>query len=204
VPRVYIEGALKKDQIGVVTGLAWTAVGGDIMFIEALRTRGKGKLVLTGQLGEVMQESAQAAFSFAKARALELGINPDDFETYDLHIHLPEGAIPKDGPSAGITMATAMVSVLARRPVRKDVAMTGEITLRGNVLPIGGVKEKLLAARRARVKRVILPETNRRDLEDLPQEVRDDLKFIFVDNVTQVFSEALLEPRPQARAARKG
>jgi len=204
VPRVYIEGALKKDQIGVVTGLAWTAVGGDIMFIEALRTRGKGKLVLTGQLGEVMQESAQAAFSFAKARALELAINPDDFETYDLHIHLPEGAIPKDGPSAGITMATAMVSVLARRPVRKDVAMTGEITLRGNVLPIGGVKEKLLAARRARVKRVILPESNRRDLEDLPQEVRDDLKFIFVDNVTQVFSEALLEPRPQARAARKG
>jgi ATP-dependent Lon protease len=204
VPKVYIEGALKKDQIGVVTGLAWTAVGGDIMFIEALKTKGKGKLVLTGQIGEVMQESAQAAYSFAKARAGELNINSDDFEAYDIHIHLPEGAIPKDGPSAGITMAVAMVSVLAQRPVRKDVAMTGEITLRGNVLPIGGVKEKLLAARRARVKRVILPETNRRDLEDLPQEVRDDLKFIFVDNVRQVFSEALLEPRPQVRAARKG
>jgi ATP-dependent protease La len=203
VPRVYIEGALKKDQIGVVTGLAWTAVGGDIMFIEALRTKGKGKLALTGQLGEVMQESAQAAYSFAKARAIELNIDPQDFENYDIHIHLPEGAIPKDGPSAGITMAVAMVSVLAHRPVRKDVAMTGEITLRGNVLPIGGVKEKLLAARRARIKRVILPETNRRDLEDMPQEVKDDLKFIFVDSVLQVFDEALLAPRPQARAARQ-
>ena len=175
LPKVYIEGALKKDQIGVVTGLAWTAVGGDIMFIEALRTKGKGKLSLTGQLGEVMQESAHAAHSFAKSRALELGIDPDDFDIYDIHIHLPEGAIPKDGPSAGISMAAAMVSVLTRRPVRKDVAMTGEITLRGNVLPIGGVKEKLLAARRARIKRVILPETNRRDLEDLPKEVKDDL-----------------------------
>ena len=203
VPRVYIEGALKKDQIGVVTGLAWTAVGGDIMFIEALRTKGKGKLALTGQLGEVMQESAQAAYSFAKARAIELNIDPQDFENYDIHIHLPEGAIPKDGPSAGITMAVAMVSVLAHRPVRKDVAMTGEITLRGNVLPIGGVKEKLLAARRARIKRVILPETNRRDLEDMPQEVKDDLKFIFVDNVRQVFEEALLAPRPQAKSARQ-
>jgi ATP-dependent Lon protease len=201
VPKVYIEGALKKDQIGVVTGLAWTAVGGDIMFIEALRTKGKGKLSLTGQLGEVMQESAHAAYSFAKARAKELDIDPDDFENYDIHIHLPEGAIPKDGPSAGITMAVAMVSVLAQRPVRKDVAMTGEITLRGNVLPIGGVKEKLLAARRARVKRVILPETNRRDLEDLPKEVKDDLEFVFVENVRQVFETALNEPRSKARAA---
>jgi ATP-dependent Lon protease len=201
VPKVYIEGALKKDQIGVVTGLAWTAVGGDIMFIEALRTKGKGKLSLTGQIGEVMQESAQAAYSFAKARAKELDIDPEDFENYDIHIHLPEGAIPKDGPSAGITMAVAMVSVLAQRPVRKDVAMTGEITLRGNVLPIGGVKEKLLAARRARVKRVILPETNRRDLEDLPKEVKDDLEFVFVENVRQVFETALNESRSRARAA---
>ena len=204
VPHIYIEGALKKDQIGVVTGLAWTAVGGDIMFIEALRTKGKGKLSLTGQIGEVMQESAQAAYSYAKARGSELGIDPNDFENFDIHIHLPEGAIPKDGPSAGITMAVAMVSVLARRPVRKDVAMTGEITLRGNVLPIGGVKEKLLAARRARVKRVILPETNRRDLEDLPKEVRDDLQFVFVDNMLQVFDEALLDPRLKARAAKNG
>lgn len=193
-PKVFSEGALKKDQIGIVTGLAWTAVGGDILFIEALMTKGKGKLQLTGQLGEVMQESAQAAFSYAKSLAAELGIADETVENYDIHIHLPEGAIPKDGPSAGITMATAMVSVLARRPVRKDVAMTGEITLRGNVLPIGGVKEKLLAARRAKLKTVILPEPNRRDLEDMPQEVLDDLTFIFVENVRQVLDVALREP----------
>ncbi len=201
-PKIFSEGALKKDQIGIVTGLAWTAVGGDILFIEALKTKGKGKLQLTGQLGEVMQESAQAAFSFAKARSKELGIPDDVLENFDIHIHLPEGAIPKDGPSAGITMATALVSVLAQRPVRKDVAMTGEITLRGNVLPIGGVKEKLLAARRAKIKTVILPEPNRRDLEDLPREVLDDLTFIFVDNVRQVFDASLREsivPKPKAK-----
>ncbi len=190
-PKIFPEEALKKDQIGIVTGLAWTAVGGDILFIEAIKTRGKGKLVLTGQLGEVMQESAQAAFSFAKARAGELDIDEDIFEKYDIHVHIPEGAIPKDGPSAGITMATALVSVLSHRAVKKDVAMTGEITLRGNVLPIGGVKEKLLAARRAHIKTVILPEPNKRDLEDLPQEIRNDLNFIFVENVRQVFEEAL-------------
>jgi ATP-dependent Lon protease len=201
VPRVFNEGALKKDQIGTVTGLAWTAVGGDILFIEAIKTKGKGKLQLTGQLGEVMQESAQAAYSFAKARATEIGIDETMFENFDLHIHIPEGAIPKDGPSAGITMATAMVSVLSQRPVRKDVAMTGEITLRGNVLPIGGVKEKLLAARRAKLKTVILPEPNRRDLDDLPQEVMDDLNFVFVENVRQVFEAALLEPRTAGKAS---
>lgn len=195
VPRIFSEGALKKDQIGTVTGLAWTAVGGDILFIEALKTKGKGKLQLTGQLGDVMQESAHAAFSYAKARASELGIEESVLENFDIHIHLPEGAIPKDGPSAGITMATALVSVLSQRPVRKDVAMTGEITLRGNVLPVGGVKEKLLAARRAKIKTVILPAPNERDLEDLPQEVRSDLTFIFVDNVRQVFDAALREPK---------
>ena len=200
VPKIFTEGALKKDQIGTVTGLAWTAVGGDILFIEALKTKGKGKLQLTGQLGEVMQESAQAAFSYAKARSKELGIDEEILENFDIHIHLPEGAIPKDGPSAGITMATALVSVLSQRPVRKDVAMTGEITLRGNVLPVGGVKEKLLAARRAKIKTVILPEPNRRDLEDLPQEVRDDLTFIFVENVRQVFDVAL---RPSILPAEK-
>src|SRR5687767_726845 len=202
-PKIFNEGALKKDGIGTVTGLAWTAVGGDILFIEAIKTKGKGKLMLTGQLGDVMIESAQAAFSYAKARSKELGIDEEVLENFDIHIHLPEGAIPKDGPSAGITMATALVSVLAQRPVRKDVAMTGEITLRGNVLPIGGVKEKLLAARRAKIKTVILPEPNRRDLEDLPQEVRDDLKFVFVEHVRQVFAEALLEAKPVAKAARK-
>ncbi len=202
-PKIFPEEALKKDSIGTVTGLAWTAVGGDILFIEALKTRGKGKLKLTGQLGEVMQESAQAAYSYAKARATELGINEEDFENFDIHIHIPEGAIPKDGPSAGITLATAMVSVLSQRPVRKDVAMTGEITLRGNVLPIGGVKEKILAARRAHIKTVIIPAPNKRDLEDLPQEVIDDLTFIYVENVREVFREALRErivPNVKAKA----
>ncbi len=202
VPKIHNEGALKKDEIGTVTGLAWTAVGGDILFIEALKTKGKGKLQLTGQLGEVMQESAQAAYTYAKARAKDLGIDEEVLENHDIHIHLPEGAIPKDGPSAGVGMATAMVSVLAQRPVRKDVAMTGEITLRGNVLPIGGVKEKLLAARRAKLKTVILPAANERDLEDLPQEVRDDLKFIFVENVRQVFDAALREPKLTAEKAK--
>src|SRR5687767_949598 len=156
-PKIFPEEMLKKDQIGVATGLAWTPVGGDVLFIEALRVKGKGTLVLTGQLGDVMRESAQAAFSYAKSRAKELGIPEDDFEKYDLHIHIPEGAIPKDGPSAGITLATAMVSSLSQRPIRKDVAITGVIRLRGNVLPVGGVKEKVLAARRARVTKVILP-----------------------------------------------
>ena len=207
-PKIFPEEALKKNEIGVVTGLAWTAVGGDILFIEALKMRGKGNLVLTGQLGDVMQESARAAFSFAKSRAVELGINQDDFENFDIHIHIPEGAIPKDGPSAGITMATAMVSVLAQRAVRKDVAMTGEITLRGNVLPIGGLKEKVLAARRAKIKTIIIPEPNKRDLQDLSQEVLDDLKFIYVDHVRQVFQAALLEKeavidKPKTRSAKK-
>ena len=203
IPRIFNEGALKKDEIGTVTGLAWTAVGGDILFIEALKTKGKGKLQLTGQLGEVMQESAQAAFSYAKARAFELGIPPNILEEFDIHIHLPEGAIPKDGPSAGISMATALVSVLAQRPVRKDVAMTGEITLRGNVLPVGGVKEKLLAARRAKLKTVILPAPNERDLDDLPPEVREDLKFIFVNHVREVFAAALRPPVAVKRKAVK-
>ena len=190
-PKIIPDEVLKKDQIGVATGLAWTAVGGDVLFIEALRMKGKGNLVLTGQLGDVMRESAQAAYSYAKARAKELDIAEEDFNNYDLHIHIPEGAIPKDGPSAGITLATAMVSALSTRPVRKDVAMTGEITLRGNVLPIGGVKEKVLAARRARVTTIILPTQNRRDLEEVPKEPFKDIRFVFVDNMRQVFREAL-------------
>src|SRR3954468_14272181 len=177
-PKVIPEEVLKKDQVGVATGLAWTAVGGDVLFIEALKMKGKGNLVLTGQLGEVMRESAQAAYSYAKSRAKELDIAEDDFNNYDLHIHIPEGAIPKDGPSAGITLATAMVSALSARAVRKDVAMTGEITLRGNVLPIGGGKEKVLAARRARVSTIILPALNKRDLDEVPKEPFKDIRFV--------------------------
>src|SRR6185503_17687970 len=205
-PKVIPEEVLKKDQVGVATGLAWTAVGGDVLFVEALRMKGKGNLVLTGQLGEVMRESAQAAYSYAKSRAKELEIDPEDFNVYDLHIHIPEGAIPKDGPSAGITLATAMVSALSLRPIRKDVAMTGEITLRGNVLPVGGIKEKVLAARRAHVSTIILPQQNRRDLDEVPKEPFKDIRFVFVENMRQVFREALKEkvtppvsssPRPQ-------
>jgi ATP-dependent Lon protease len=199
-PKSFPEEVLRKDQIGVATGLAWTAVGGDVLFIEALRMKGKGQLVLTGQLGEVMRESAQAAYSYAKSRAKELEIPEDDFEKYDMHIHIPEGAIPKDGPSAGITLATAMVSSLSQRAVRKDVAMTGEITLRGNVLPVGGVKEKVLAARRARVTRVILPHLNRRDMDEIPKELFGEMTFVFVENVRDVFREALKERTPAAAA----
>jgi ATP-dependent Lon protease len=214
-PKIMPDEVLKKDQIGVATGLAWTASGGDVLFIEALKMKGKGTLVLTGQLGEVMRESAQAAYSYAKSRAKELDIPEEDFNNYDLHIHIPEGAIPKDGPSAGITLATAMVSALSQRPIRKDVAMTGEITLRGNVLPVGGIKEKVLAARRARVNTIILPHLNRRDLDEVPKEPFKNIRFVFVDNVRQVFREALKEraappvqtaPRPprvaQAASAR--
>ncbi len=214
-PKVIPEEVLKKDQIGVATGLAWTAVGGDVLFVEALSMKGKGALVLTGQLGEVMRESAQAAYSYAKSRAKELQIDPEDFSNYDVHIHIPEGAIPKDGPSAGITLASALISALSQRPVRKDVAMTGEITLRGNVLPVGGIKEKVLAARRARVTKIILPARNRRDLEEVPKEPLKDIRLVFVDNMRQVLREALKdkvapiltpEPRParlpQAAASR--
>ncbi|MFN2452667.1 MAG: endopeptidase La [Pyrinomonadaceae bacterium] len=190
-PKIMPDEVLKKDQVGVATGLAWTAVGGEVLFIEALKMKGKGNLVLTGQLGDVMKESAQAAYSYAKSRAKELEINEDDFQNYDLHIHIPEGAIPKDGPSAGITLATAMVSALAQRPIRKDVAMTGEITLRGNVLPVGGIKEKMLAAKRARVSTIILPHQNRRDLDDVPKEPFKNIRFVFVEHVREVFSEAL-------------
>src|SRR5215831_288974 len=200
-PKIIPEEVLKKDQIGVATGLAWTAVGGDILFVEALRMKGKGNLVMTGQLGEVMRESAQAAYSYARSRAKELEINPDDFNTYDLHIHIPEGAIPKDGPSAGITLATALVSALSQRPVRKDVAMTGEITLRGNVLPVGGIKEKVLAARRARVTKIILPAQCRGDLDEVPKAPFKDISFVFVDTMRPVFREALEERVPPALGA---
>ncbi|MFN0107670.1 MAG: S16 family serine protease, partial [Blastocatellia bacterium] len=201
VAKIELDEMLKHDQIGVATGLAVTATGGDILFIEALTMRGKGALQLTGQLGEVMRESAHAAYSFAKSRAKELGIEEDAFTKTDIHLHIPEGAIPKDGPSAGITMATALVSVLAKRPINKLVAMTGEITLRGNVLAIGGVKEKVLAAHRAQIKKIILPAQNKKDMEDVPEEPKRDMEFVFVENVLQVFQEALLPAAEKPKAS---
>lgn len=194
-PKIMPEETLKKDQVGVATGLAWTPVGGDLLYIEAILMKGKGNLLLTGQLGEVMKESAQAALSYAKARSKELGIPEEVFNNYDVHIHLPEGAIPKDGPSAGITLVTALVSVFSNRPVKRTVAMTGEVTLRGNVLAIGGVKEKVLAAHRNKIQTLILPVTNKKDLEELPKEVLKEMTFIFVDNVKQVLKVALGEAK---------
>ncbi|HTD52309.1 MAG TPA: endopeptidase La, partial [Thermoanaerobaculia bacterium] len=177
----FADELLKKDQIGVATGLAWTSTGGDILFVEALAVRGKGSLRLTGQLGDVMKESAQAAMSYARSRGPELGISDDFFETHDVHVHVPEGSIPKDGPSAGITMAAAMISAFTHRPVRRDVAMTGEITLRGEVLPIGGVKEKVLAARQARIKTIVLPRLNRRDIVQISSKMLHEMTFRYVE-----------------------
>ena len=187
---------LKKDQVGVATGLAWTSVGGDILFVEALAVRGKGGLRLTGQLGDVMKESAQAAMSYARAHATELGIPADFFETHDVHVHVPEGSIPKDGPSAGITMATAMISAFTQKKARRDVAMTGEITLRGEVLPIGGVKEKVLAARQAKYTTVILPKLNRRDVQQINPRILHGMTFRYVENVEEVLAIALLPAEP--------
>ncbi|HVR44437.1 MAG TPA: endopeptidase La [Thermoanaerobaculia bacterium] len=193
----FAEELLERDQVGVATGLAWTAVGGDILFIEAIAVRGKGKLQLTGQLGEVMKESAQAALTYARAHAEEQGIPADFFENHDIHIHVPAGAIPKDGPSAGITITTAIISVITGRPVRRNVAMTGEVTLRGEILPIGGVKEKVLAARAAKINTVILPKLNERDLVEVPEPIKRDMKFFFVDHIEDVLKVGLL-PRDAA------
>lgn len=182
-----------EDQIGAVTGLAWTEVGGDTLVIEVTVVPGSGKLTLTGKLGDVMKESAQAAFSYTRSKAAELGIAPDFHEKNDVHIHIPEGAIPKDGPSAGITIATALISALTKKHVSKHVAMTGEITLRGRVLPIGGLKEKSLAAHRAGYKKILLPKDNERDLRDVPDSVRSEVEFIPVSHMDQVLKHALVE-----------
>jgi len=195
-PKVFQDELLKRDQVGVATGLAWTPVGGDILFIEATAMRGRGGLTLTGQLGDVMKESAQAALSYARSHAKEFGIPDDFFGKHDIHVHVPEGAIPKDGPSAGVTMATAMLSLLTGKAVHRKIAMTGEITLRGEVLPVGGIKEKVLAARRAKIDTVILPALNKRDLEDVNETIRKEMKFIFVDDVKSVFKAALLASKP--------
>src|SRR5450432_1664245 len=180
-----------KSEIGLATGLAWTEVGGEILSTEVALSRGKGNLTLTGKLGEVMQESARAALSYVRSRAELFGLDPDFHASLDIHIHVPEGAIPKDGPSAGITMATALLSAVTKIPVHRDIAMTGEITLRGKVLPVGGVKDKILAAARAGITRIILPAENERDLEDIPQDVRDKMEFHLVENMDEVVSVAL-------------
>jgi len=197
-PKVHPEHKEGEDQVGVATGMYYTPVGGDIMFVEASVMRGKGELVLTGQLGDVMKESARAALTYAKSHADQLGIQEEAFAGTDVHIHVPAGAIPKDGPSAGVTMATALVSALSRRPVRHDLAMTGEITLRGRVLPIGGVKEKVLGAVRAGIHTIVLPKENGPDLEDLPEDVRSSLDVHLVEDLDEVLTLALRGARFEA------
>lgn len=181
-----------ETEVGVTTGLAWTIVGGDTLFIETTVVPGTGKLVLTGQLGEVMQESAKAGISYIRSIAGELGIKEDFYKTQDLHIHIPEGATPKDGPSAGVTMCTAMISTLTNTPVRKDIAMTGEITLRGKVLPVGGIKEKVLAAHRAGIRKVLLPADNKADIDDIPEKVRNEIEFVLISNAKEALDQVLV------------
>ncbi len=199
VPKFLPEEEMEKDYVGVATGLAWTESGGDIIYIEATTMKGRGSLTLTGQLGEVMKESAQAALSYVRSRARGLGISEDLFGKTDLHIHVPAGAIPKDGPSAGITMATAIASALTGRSVSKEIAMTGEVTLRGRVLPIGGLKEKTLAAKRMGIKKVIIPKRNAKDLEDLPKYIKKDMEFIPVDTMDEVLKHALKKKKTEKK-----
>lgn len=196
VAKFHDMAASEKSEIGLVTGLAWTEVGGCILTTEVAIVDGKGKLTLTGKLGDVMQESAQAAMSYLRSRWQRLGVPRDFYRNVDIHVHVPEGAIPKDGPSAGITIATAIASALSKIPVRRDICMTGEITLRGKVLPIGGLKEKLLAAHRAGIMEAVLPQENQRDLADLPENLRQEMKLHFVDSMDEVLQIALEEPLP--------
>jgi ATP-dependent Lon protease len=190
-PKYLRDERLKENQVGITTGLAWTQAGGEVLYVEALKMKGKGSLILTGQLGDVMKESATAAMSYARAHADELGIEPKWFEENEVHVHLPAGAIPKDGPSAGVTMATTLISLMTNTPVRKDIAMTGEITLSGRVLPVGGIKEKALAALTHGIYTVIMPLANQKDVADIPNEFKEKLKFIFVENLDEVFALAL-------------
>ena len=189
-PRFYNEVKKRTATIGVTTGLVWTPVGGDIIFVETTVMPGTGKLVLTGQLGDVMKESAQAAVSFLRSRSAELGLPDDYFGKHDLHIHVPAGAVPKDGPSAGIALATSIASLLTHTKVDSNLAMTGEITLTGQVLPIGGLKEKVLGAKRAGITKIVLPKRNEIDLDDVPKEVRDTMSFVGVEEISEVFEQA--------------
>jgi ATP-dependent Lon protease len=189
-PHFLRDEKLADAQVGVVQGLAWTQAGGEVLMIEALKMRGKGGLILTGQLGDVMKESAQAAMSYARAHMDELGISADFFEKYDIHVHLPAGAIPKDGPSAGITLATALVSLMTETPVRHDIAMTGEVTLQGRVLPVGGIREKCLAALNQGIHNVIIPLANQKDLADIPPVFKDRMSFVLCENLDEVFAVA--------------
>jgi ATP-dependent Lon protease len=204
--RHYDDIAERIDRPGVATGLVWTPTGGEIIFVEAALTPGKGELKLTGQLGEVMKESAAAALSYLKARAADIGIDPELFDKNDIHVHVPAGAQPKEGPSAGVTVLTAMASILTGRPARDDIAMTGEITLRGRVLPIGGIKEKVLGAHRAGIRRVLLPTRNEADLDDIPADLRKEMQLVLVDSIDQVLGEALTKARvsPRAKAGANG
>jgi ATP-dependent Lon protease len=198
------EIAMRTSVPGVATGLAWTPVGGDILFVEGTRVPGRNKLILTGQLGDVMKESAQAALTLVKARAQDFGIDPDLFEKSDVHIHVPAGAIPKDGPSAGVAMFVALTSLLTGRTARSDTAMTGEISLRGLVLPIGGVKEKVLAAARAGITTVLLPSRNKKDLEDVPEAARNQVRFVWLDRVDDAIAAALVPSGERDRASSIG
>lgn len=199
-PRYLREERLKENQVGISTGLAWTQAGGEVLYVEALKMKGKGGLVLTGQLGDVMKESARAAWSYARAHCDELGIDEEFFDEYEVHIHLPAGAIPKDGPSAGVTMATALTSLMTGVPVRRDIAMTGEITLSGRVLPVGGIREKSLAALTHGITNVILPLANQKDLADIPEEFKRNLNFVFVENLDEVFALAFDKKAPKQKA----
>jgi len=192
--RFESEVLLRTATSGVATGLAWTPVGGEVLFVEATRMPGKGGLALTGKLGDVMKESAQAAFSLVRSNAVALGIDPKVLESSDIHVHVPSGAIPKDGPSAGVTMYTALVSLLTGRLVRNDVAMTGEISLRGLVLPVGGIREKVLAALAAGIRKVILPARNEHDWEEVPAKARAELTPVWVERVEEVLQHALADP----------
>jgi ATP-dependent Lon protease len=197
VPKFRYGLAEQDDQVGVVTGLAWTSVGGDLLHIEALKLPGKGRMKTTGKLGDVMKESIDAASSYVRSISPQIGVKPPQFDKIDIHVHVPDGATPKDGPSAGLAMVTSIVSVLTGIPVRKDIAMTGEVSLRGNAMPIGGLKEKLLAALRGGIKTVLIPEENEKDLADIPDNVKEGLEIIPVKHVSEVLKQALVEePEP--------